>query len=212
MFSEDGKQLSHEETPYSFSSRDLMSIEHLPALIEAGVDSLKIEGRMKSIHYIATVVGTYRKLIDDYFKNSQLTDLSIYLDEIKKAENRLTAEGFLAGKPTENEQLYNLRSEQPTQEFIGLVVDYNKETKLATVEQRNYFERGEVIEVYRPGFNRFEFTLETLYDEKLNPLDVARHPKQLVMIACPFEVGPYDLFRRKREWKKSFIRFKAWNT
>jgi U32 family peptidase len=199
MFTKNDEKLSSEEVAYSFSSKDLMAVHHIPALIEAGVDSLKIEGRMKSIHYIATVVGTYRQLIDAYCENPvDDFDLSPYLDEISKAENRLTAEGFLGGKPTDEEQLYNMRSEKPTQEFIGLVLDYDEETQLATIEQRNYFTVGEAIEVVGPEFKHMEHVIDVMYDENMDPLEVARHPRQKLLIKLPFEVKPYDIVRKSR--------------
>ena len=199
MFSKADDQLSSKDVSYSFSSKDLMAINHLPALIEAGVDSLKIEGRMKSIHYIATVVGTYRKLIDDYCDApDQLTDLTPYLDEISKAENRLTAEGFLSGKPTDHEQLYNMRSEKPTQEFIALVLDYDPITQLATIEQRNHFTKGESVEFFGPQFTHIDYTIETIYDKDMTEIDVARHPRQILYIKLPFTVKPFDIMRKKR--------------
>ncbi|MCK5731921.1 MAG: U32 family peptidase, partial [Tenericutes bacterium] len=102
---------------FQMSSKDLEITEYIPKLLDLGITSLKIEGRMKSIHYVATVVLAYRMLIDDYYNNT-LKELSFYKNEIKKAENRLTSIGFLAGETTVNEQLYNTRSETPTKEFI----------------------------------------------------------------------------------------------
>lgn len=198
MFTGKGEKLSSEDTAFSFSSRDLMSVRHIPALVNYGVDSLKIEGRMKSIHYIATVVGTYRKLIDDYFDNPNLTDFSMYLNEIEKSENRLTAEGFFGGQPTEHEQLYNLRSEQPTQEFIGIVLDYDATTGFATVEQRNYFEKGDAIEIYGPSFKHIHCDVEDMLDTDGNALDVARHPKQILKVKLPQGTQAFDLIRKRR--------------
>jgi U32 family peptidase len=199
LYNEEHHQLSSDDVAYSFSSKDLMSVRQIPALIESGVDSFKIEGRMKSIHYIATVVGTYRKLIDDYCANPDQFELGHrYLDEMAKAENRLTAEGFFNGPVTENEQLYNMRSEQPTQEFIALVLDYDQETQMATVEQRNYFTKGDYIEVYGPGFKHEYHTIDAMYDKDLNEIDVARHPRQVIKLKLPFVVNPYDLIRKAR--------------
>ncbi|ERJ13719.1 peptidase U32 family protein [Haloplasma contractile] len=191
--------LSDETIPFSMSSKDLMAVNHIPGLIECGVDSLKIEGRMKSIHYIATVVGTYRKLIDDYCENPddfELTDY--YLQEIAKAENRLTAEGFLSGEPSVNEQLYNMRSEQPTQEFIGIVRDYDEETGYVTVEQRNKFIPGEEIEFNAPGMVKYNLIVDKIFDEEFNELDAARHPRQILKLKVPFKLRPYTIVRRKR--------------
>lgn len=197
MFTKNDVKLSSDETAFSFSAKDLMSIRHIPALIDIGVDSLKIEGRMKSIHYIATVVGTYRKLIDDYFENPNLTDFKPYFEEIEKAENRVTAEGFLNGQPTENEQLYNLGSSPVLQTFVGVVLDYNEQTGIATVEQRNYFEVGDKIEVYGPGFKHIHTEVGKMFDEENNRIDVARHPRQIIQMPLPKGIKPFDLIRKR---------------
>jgi putative protease len=177
------------------SSKDLDAVEFLPELLDIGIDSLKIEGRMKSIHYIATVVLAYRMLIDDY-QNGCLKDMSYYQNEIKKAENRLTSHGFLAGETTTEQQLYNSRSEMPTQEFIALVKGYDKQRGLAKIEQRNYFEVGDKIEVVSPKKTFHTTIVESMYDEDMQPIDVARHPLQILYIPIDFDVEVYDLIRR----------------
>lgn len=199
LFNDNNELLSDEGGNYNLGSKDLMALQFIPDMIKAGVDSLKIEGRMKSIHYIATVVGTYRKLIDDYCSDPENFVLDKkYFEEINKAENRETSIGALAGKPTENEQLYNVRSEKPTQEFIALVLDYDEDTKMATVEQRNYFSSGEKVEVYGPNFRKDYFTIEKIIDENENQIDVARHPRQILKIFVPFTVNRYDIIRKQR--------------
>ncbi len=199
LYNEEDKLISASDGNYNLSSKDLMAIPFIPSLIEAGVDSLKIEGRMKSIHYIATVVGTYRQLIDDYCQDPDHFVLSDrYFKEISKAENRQASVGALAGKPTENEQLYNVRTEKPTQEFIGIVLAYDEKTHIATIEQRNYFTIGDAVEVFGPGFKINYFSIEQILDEENNPLEVARHPRQLLKINIPFEVNPYDMIRKRR--------------
>ncbi len=189
------KEIISNNYDFQMSSKDLEITEYIPKLLEIGISSLKIEGRMKSIHYIATVVLAYRMLIDDYYEN-KLRDLSYYKNEIKKAENRLTSIGFLAGDTTINEQLYNYRSESPTKEFIGIVLAYLPEKKLALIEQRNYFEVNDSIEVVSPN-KTFNYTkINTLLDENMNEISVARHPLQKLYINVDFFVKPYDLIRR----------------
>ncbi len=190
-----GEKLLNEEMSFAMSSKDLQTVRYISDLIDIGVDSLKIEGRMKSIHYIATVVSVYRKLIDQIC-DEQDFDLPKYILEIKKAENRLTSHGFMEGMTTIDEQLYNMRSENPTQEFIGLVHDYDKETAIATIEQRNHFKPGETVEVFSPNFEPLKFQVEEIKDTKGNVLDAARHPKQLLKIFIPFEVSKYDMIRK----------------
>lgn len=182
--------------PFSMSSKDLATIEQIPFLIDAGVKSLKIEGRMKSLHYIATVVSTYRKLIDDYKTKGTITDFSPYQKELDKAENRLTSFGYLEGLPGIDQQLFNQRSEKPTQQFIGLGIDYDEKTKRAKIEQRNHFTTGMEIEVFNPSGNHFTFILEKLFDEDYQEITIARHPKQLLYMETPQRVEPYAMIRR----------------
>jgi putative protease len=126
---------SISEHTFSMSSKDLEALEQIPFLIDSGVKSLKIEGRMKSLHYIATVVSTYRKLIDDYLKDQTIKDFEPYMIELQKAENRLASHGYLEGLPGVEQQLYQMRSEKPIQLFIGLVQSYDIDTKQAIIEQ-----------------------------------------------------------------------------
>ncbi len=191
----DGKPVSDQL--FSMSSKDLEALEQIPFLIDANVSSLKIEGRMKSLHYIATVVSTYRRLIDHYLKDHEIKDYTPYFEELQKAENRLASFGYLEGMPGIDQLLYDRRSEQPSQLFIGLVQDYDPETKIATVEQRNHFEVGQAIEILSPNGSEQSFILDSMTDEDGNSLDVARHPKQIIKMHIPFPVEPYAMLRKK---------------
>ena len=135
---------------FAMSSKDLCAIKAIPSLMDMGINSFKIEGRMKSLHYIATVVNAYRKIIDEYKEFGKIEDFKKYEDAISKAENRLTSTGFLFGDPTINEQLYDLNLTCPTKEFIGIVDSYDEEEKMLYVEQRNYFKPFSNIEVFTP--------------------------------------------------------------
>ncbi|MFK5883134.1 MAG: U32 family peptidase [Candidatus Izemoplasma sp.] len=194
----DGEKKLNNDIAFSMSSKDLQTVKHISDLIDMGVKSLKIEGRMKSIHYIATVVNTYRRLIDDICDEFKV-DLPLYLLQIKKAENRLTSHGFMEGMTTINEQLYNMRSENPTQEFIGIVRDYDEENFIATIEQRNYFLPGDSAEVFSPSFGTMKFMIDEIKDIDDNVLDAARHPKQLLKVFIPFKVVPFDMIRKVKE-------------
>lgn len=183
-----------EEQSFSMSSKDLQALRQTTYLIDANVASLKIEGRMKSQHYIATVVKAYRELIDEYYQNGKVADFSIYEEAISRAENRETSFGYLEGLPGLEQQLYVGQQEKPNQDFIGLVLD--KKDNLTVVEQRNFFSIGDKIEVFSPnGENRY-FTLEKMYDEEMELLEVARRPKTKLYIEVPFEVEPYSMFRK----------------
>lgn len=187
----DGKE---EEQLFSMSSKDLQALKQTTYLIDANVSSLKIEGRMKSQHYIATVVKTYRMLIDEYVKNGSIADFSFYENEISKAENRETSFGYLEGLPGLEQQLYTGIQERPNQDFIGLIEETNN--NLVTVEQRNLFSIGDEIEVFSPNKENKTFKLEKMFDEEGNVLDVARRPKTKVLIEIPFEVEPYSMLRK----------------
>ncbi len=192
---EDGKSVSNQM--FSMSSKDLSALEQIPYLIDAKVSSLKIEGRMKSLHYIATVVSTYRRLIDNYIQQSSIDDFKPYLTELQKAENRRASFGYLEGMPGIEQLLYDKKSEQPSQLFIGLVQDYDEENGTATIEQRNHFEIGQEIEIFNPNGSERSFILDNMTDEDGNPLDVARHPKQILKIKVPFKVETYAMLRKK---------------
>ena len=179
---------------FAMSSKDLCAIKAIPSLMDMGINSFKIEGRMKSLHYIATVVNAYRKIIDEYKEFGTIKDFKQYEDAISKAENRLTSTGFLFGDPTINEQLYDLNLTCPTKEFIGIVDSYDEDEKVVYVEQRNYFKPFSNIEVFTPN-ESFIIPIEEIYDLDGNSLDAARHPKQKIKFKCDIKLNPYDLLR-----------------
>ena len=178
---------------FAMSSKDLCAIKLIPQLMKLGINSFKIEGRMKSLHYIATIVKTYRTIIDDVYNNS-LKDFSYYEAMIAKAENRLTSTGFLKGLPTINEQLYDLNLTLPSKDFVGIVLDYDKETKKVTIEQRNYFLPNTNLEVFGPNHNEI-IKIGEIFDKDEVSLDAARHPRQIVHIYSDYEFEINDLLR-----------------
>ena len=149
---------------------------------------------MKSLHYIATVVNSYRRIIDEYETTGKIKDFKMYENMILKAENRLTSTGFLEGMPTINEQLYDLNLTVPTKDFIGIVRSYNKETKECIIEQRNYFLPNTTIEVFSPR-GTFNLDIKELYDKDGNILDCARHPLQEIHFKSDTLLEPFDLLR-----------------
>ena len=183
----------------NMGSKDLMAVDYIYDLIDCGVSSLKIEGRMKSLYYIACVVKCYRDIIDDYYNGEKFTKekSEFYKNEICKAENRLTSTGFLNGMVTVNEQLYNVRSEVPTKDFLGIVVDYNEDEKIVLLEQRNYFKKGDVVEFFGPNITTFTYEIPDIYDVNGELLDVARHPLQLIKFTLPFKVCKNVMMRKK---------------
>lgn len=197
---QDGELVNQDnDMPFSMSSKDMSLVAHIGELIELGVDSFKIEGRMKSVHYIATVVSTYRKLIDTYCEDPDHFQQSDYFEkELLKAANRAFCHGFYYEHPTVNEQLFNMRDEHPTQEFVMRIVDYDKETKLAKIEQRNYFKIGDQIEVFSPHHDNLCFTVKKLYNEDMEEIDVANHPMEILYVEIPYQVLSNDMGRKVR--------------
>lgn len=190
----DNKLLSTDHD-FQFSSKDLETLEFIARLKQIGIKSLKIEGRMKSIHYIATVVSSYRRLLDALETGSDI-DISSYRMEIQKAENRQTSFGFMKGTPGPTEQLYNMRSEMPTQEFVAIVLDYDVATHTATLQQRNYFLPTDTLELFSPKEKYPTFSPGIITDEQGNALDAARHPMQILKIQTTLNMKPYDLIRK----------------
>ncbi len=168
---------------YILNSRDLCMIDHIPDLAEAGVYSLKIEGRMKSMYYVATVVTAYRAAIDAYLSDPEnyVFDSKWY-DELCKASHREFTHGFYYNKPTDKDQNYLTSDYTRDYSFIGLVRETDENTGLTTVEQRNKFSIGDTVEVFGPYTAYYEETINEMYDEEGNAIESAPHPQQILRI------------------------------
>lgn len=183
--------------PFSMSSKDMSLVDNIPELIELGIDSFKIEGRMKSIHYIATVVSTYRKLIDDYCADpDNFVPEFNYRQEITKAANRALCDGFYYDHPDNIYQLFNQRDEHPTQDFCLRIINYNLENQLALIEQRNYFKVGEEVEIFSPKHKNIRIKVIELYNKDMEKILVANHPMEELYLKIPYPVLKNDLGRR----------------
>lgn len=187
-----------EDDAFTMGSKDLCMIEHIPDLIEVGVDSFKIEGRMKSIHYVATVVNVYRQAIDAYFADPEGYVLKQeWIDEINKAANRPLNTGFFYDTPDHEDHIYVPEDKAAEFDFAGLVVDYDEATGIATIQQRNHFKPGQEVEFFGPKGTFFKMKVETIWDEQGQVLDAARHPLQRVRIKVDQPVKPFDMMRKK---------------
>jgi putative protease len=190
-----------ERGTYVFNSKDLCMIEHIPEIIESGISSAKIEGRMKTIFYVATVVRVYREAIDAYYadpKNYRFK--SEWLEELSKVSNRHFTTGFFLGRPDESSQNYESSAYIREYDFIGIVREYDEASGYAIVEQRNNFKKDQIIEIFGPGSAGF-FTQEIkeMYDAKSGePIDVAPHAQQLVRLKVDQPVAEKYMLRRKR--------------
>lgn len=189
---------SDNDSPFAMSSKDLNLLKYVPQLIEMGIDSFKIEGRMKSIHYVATVVSVYRKVIDAYCADPDHFEFKDeWLQELAKCANRDTDYGFYKGLPGYQQQLFNESRQKPSHDFAGMVLDYDEETKMVTVQQRNFFKIGDQVEFFGPNIDNFTMTVKNLYDEEGNMLDAARHPLQIVRFQVDQPVHRYNLMRKE---------------
>ncbi|WP_442595117.1 peptidase U32 family protein [Neobacillus sp. D3-1R] len=187
-----------EDAPFAMSPKDLKLIESIPRMIEMGIDSLKIEGRMKSIHYIATVVSVYRKVIDTYCADPDNFKIEKeWLVELDKCANRDTASAFFESVPGYKEQMFGNHSKKTTFDFVGLVLDYNPETQIVTLQQRNFFKAGQEVEFFGPEIENFTQVIEKVWDEQGNELDAARHPLQIVKFKVQQPVFPNNMMRKE---------------
>lgn len=188
----------NERGTYIFNSRDLCMIEHIPELMESGIDSFKIEGRMKTALYVATVARTYRKAIDDYLESPELyrKNLSWYTEQISNCTYRQFTTGFFFGKPTDEAQIYDNNTYLKEYTYLGIVGEQNSEG-LYRIEQRNKFCVGEQIEVMKPDGANLTVTVRRIVDEEGRDMESAPHPKQILYIDLGRSLDRYDILRRK---------------
>lgn len=192
-------EISNDEQLFSMSSKDLMAAEFVYDLMKSNVASLKIEGRMKSAYYIATVVKTYRKLIDEIGKTEMpLSEdrVNYYINEFAKAENRPTSVGFYRGLPTYKDHLYGVNGAGVTHDFVGVVLSYNNISQIADIQVRNVFEINDELEVFGPSIDNKCFVVESIRSEDDFILEVANQPMRTVKVKIPFVVEPLDMIRR----------------
>ena len=188
----------NERGTYIFNSKDLCMIEHIPELMESGIDSFKIEGRMKTALYVATVARTYRKAIDDYKESSELykKNLPWYLDQISNCTYRQFTTGFFFGKPSDEAQIYDNNTYLKEYTYLGIVGEQNEEG-LYRIEQRNKFSVGEEIEIMKPDGENLTVTVKRIVDEDGADMESAPHPKQVLYIDLGHPLEKYDILRRK---------------
>ena len=181
---------------YIFNSKDLCMIEHIPELVDAGIDSFKIEGRMKTALYVATVARTYRKAIDDYFESEDKyrQNMPWYLDEISRCTYRQFTTGFYFGKPSDEAQIYDANTYVNEYTYLGIVGDID-ERGYARIEQRNKFCAGDVIEIMKPDGRDIETRVSAIYNEDGESVESAPHPKQVLFLDLDTDAEKYDILR-----------------
>lgn len=188
----------NERGTYIFNSKDLCMIEHIPDVVESGIDSLKIEGRMKTALYVATVARTYRKALDDFAKGREVYEANMdwYKDQISNCTYRQFTTGFFYGKPDENTQIYDNNTYVKEYTYLGIVGSRNEEG-LYRIEQRNKFSVGEMIEVMKPDGSNVEVQVRRIVNEKGEDMESAPHPQQVLFIDLGMELDELDILRRK---------------
>ncbi len=190
----------NERGTYIFNSRDLCMIEYIPELIKSGIDSLKLEGRVKTEYYVATVVKAYREALDKYFENPDTyqTDPR-WLEELSKVSNRHYTTGFYLGKPDETAQVYESSAYVRTYDVVAVVTGYDRETGDLLLEQRNRFFNGDALEAVVPDSENFAFCADNLRDIEGHPIDSAPHARQALRLNIGRELSPLTLFRKKKD-------------
>ena len=185
-----------DNAPFTMATKDLNMAYYIKDLIDIGVSSLKVEGRMRSLYYLATVIGTYRKIIDDIYDNVLTDDLmDKYNNTLSRVANREVSTHYFNRKADYNDQYYSGRNEASNQDYLGLVVGYDEKKGLLTFVERNYFEVGDTVEVFTPDKESFIIEIDKLYDEDDNLIEVARHPGEVLKIPFDKRLSSYSMIR-----------------
>lgn len=194
---DENKKLIECNKKFTFQTKDLTMLKYIPEMIDIGIDSFKIEGRMRSIYYIASVVSTYRKVIDEYCNNKENYAYNLNYERIlSSVANRDSITQFFNGKNDEECQYYNERKEISNQEFVAQVLEYDEKTSLAKMEQRNNFKVGDTIEIFGPEIENIKLIVKEMYNEEMEKIEVAPHPLQIIYIKVPKSVYKNNLVRK----------------
>ena len=196
LYDEYKNKISNDED-FAITVKDLSLINHIPELIEMGITSLKIEGRMRSVYYISTVLHVYRKAIDEYYEKGKIENIDRLTYELFRCANRDSVEQFFTKKPGVEEQYYSGRDEVSNKDFLGVVLDYDDNTKEITLEQRNYFKIGDEVTIFGPKTKDFDLKIEYIKNEFNENIEVANHPQEIVKIYCDKKVCKNDIIRVK---------------
>lgn len=189
-----------ENGTFIMNSKDLCLLEDIDKLIEAGINSFKIEGRMKTVFYVATVIRSYRQAIDEYYEgtfNSSVAEK--YVNEIKKASHRYFTKGFLYGKPNSEAQIYENSSYIRNYDFVGLVLDYDKDKKIATIEQRNRFFLNDEVEIFGNSRDFYTLVIDNMKNLKNEDVEVANKAKEILLVNIDLPLEKGDILRKAIE-------------
>ena len=185
-----------EDKDFTMATKDLNMARYIKDLIEIGVTSLKVEGRMRSLYYLATVIGTYRAIIDNYYNNSLTEEkMKVFEARLNKVANREVTSQYFLKKADYKDQYYSGRQELSNQEYLGLITGYDKENECLILVERNYFKPKDKIEIFTPDGKTFPYEVDKIYDENMNELEVARHPEQVLKLKFEEELPAYSMIR-----------------
>ena len=189
---------NEDTAPFTMTPKDLNMIENIKEMINLGVTTFKVEGRMRSIYYISTVILCYRKIIDKILNNTLTEeDKSYYLKILNRVANRESAPQFFKSLPSVNDQYYNLRDEESNQDFLGIVKSYDENTHIAVIEERNFFKKGDNIQFFGPNTETFDYTVNEIYNEKDELIEKANIPRMIVKLKVDTHLNENDLLRVK---------------
>ena len=188
-----------EDGKFTMATKDLSLTHYVTDLINIGVRSFKVEGRMRSHYYLATVIGTYRKIIDDYYNNTLTDNKTLYYDKVLgKVANREVSTHYYLKEADDTDQYYTGRVEISNQDYLGQVNSYDKDNKILEIKERNYFTKGDSVDLFTPNGDVLTFNIDKFYDKDKNLVDVARHPDEIyyIEVSIPFDVPIYSMLRK----------------
>lgn len=185
-----------EEKDFTMATKDLNMAEYITDLIDIGVKSLKVEGRMRSLYYLATVIGTYREIIDRYYNKTLTKKIMQELEyRLSRVANREVSTHFFLKEADYDDQYYSGRQELSNQDYLGLITSYDKENNCIVLVERNYFKPDDKTEIFTPAGEVYKYTIDKIYDEDMNELEVARHPEQVLKLKFDHSLPAYSMIR-----------------
>ncbi|MBQ7136394.1 MAG: U32 family peptidase [Bacilli bacterium] len=190
--------IENEGQKFTMATKDLNASRYISSLIGIGVTSLKVEGRMRSLYYLATVIGCYRKIIDAYYDNKLTEEYLEYQEKVlSRVANRETSAHYLEHEADYKDQYYTGRQELSNQDFLGLVISYDEQEKIVTLVERNYFEVGDEVELFTPSGEIYSFTINEMYNDDMESISVARHPEEIIKLKLDGNIVEYSMLRKK---------------
>ena len=185
-----------EEKDFTLATKDINMAKHIKDMIDIGVCSLKVEGRMRTLYYLATVIGTYREIIDRIYNNTLTDEVMEVLEyRLSKVANREVSTHFFNKEADYTDQYYTGRQELSNQDYLGLITGYDKDNGCIVLVERNYFEPGDEVEFFTPNGDVYKYTISEIFDEDMNKLEVARHPEQVLKLKFDIELPEYSMIR-----------------